>query len=108
MKKQAPQGGKSWAPPTARPGSGRSAIFRASRLGSKPTSSDAMSTSSPATSFDDAWFLMALRSIGDAVIATDGGGRILFMNPIAEQLTGWPEAEARGKDLVEVFRIVNE
>src|SRR3954469_7436609 len=66
-----------------------------------------MTDASP-PSIDDAWFSMALRSIGDAVIATDGGGRVLFMNPVAEQLTGWSEAEGRGKDLGEVFRIVNE
>ena len=30
------------------------------------------------------------------------------MNPVAEQLTGWLEAEGRGKDLGEIFRIVNE
>src|SRR5207253_10245 len=35
-------------------------------------------------------------------------GRVLFMNPAAEELTEWPEAEGRGKDLAEVFRIVNE
>ncbi len=49
-----------------------------------------------------------LRSIGDAVIATDKLGRITFMNPVAERLTGWTAAEARGTDLRAVFRIVNE
>jgi len=49
-----------------------------------------------------------LYSIGDAVIATDAKGRVARMNPVAEQLTGWREAEARGKPLAEVFRIVNE
>ena len=49
-----------------------------------------------------------LRSIGDGVISTDAAGRIRFMNAIAEQLTGWPESEARGRSLDDVFRIVNE
>ncbi|WP_074310562.1 PAS domain S-box protein [Singulisphaera sp. GP187] len=49
-----------------------------------------------------------LRSIGDAVIATDGQGQVRFMNPIAEQLTGWTQVEASGRPMEEVFRIVNE
>ncbi|MET0626142.1 MAG: PAS domain S-box protein [Pyrinomonadaceae bacterium] len=49
-----------------------------------------------------------LMSIGDAVISTDESGRVNFMNPVAERLTGWPLAEARGRPLAEVFRIVNE
>jgi PAS domain S-box-containing protein len=49
-----------------------------------------------------------LYSIGDAVIATDEGGRVKQMNPVAEKLTGWTESQASGKPLDEVFRIVNE
>lgn len=49
-----------------------------------------------------------LYSIGDAVIATDAAGRVLQMNPVAERLTGWDEAEAKGRPAAEVFRIVNE
>jgi len=49
-----------------------------------------------------------LRSIGDAVLATDANGRVEMLNPVAEALTGWTQDEARGKPLEEVFRIVNE
>lgn len=54
------------------------------------------------------WFATTLKCIGDAVIATDAHGRIVFMNPVAESLTGWQEKEAAGKDLNEVFNIINE
>ena len=46
-----------------------------------------------------------LRSIGDAVISTDTEGRITFMNPVAEYLTGWREHDARGRGLCEVFAV---
>jgi PAS domain S-box-containing protein len=51
---------------------------------------------------------VTLSSIGDAVIAFDVRGRVTFMNPVAELLTGWPAAEAVGRDVTAVFRIVNE
>jgi PAS domain S-box-containing protein len=49
-----------------------------------------------------------LTSIGDAVIATDDAGRVTFMNGVAEELTGWNQAEAAGQPLENVFAIVNE
>jgi PAS domain S-box-containing protein len=54
------------------------------------------------------WLSAVLTSIGDAVIATDARGRVLVMNPVAESLCGWGAAEATGRPLEEVFRIINE
>jgi PAS domain S-box-containing protein len=48
-----------------------------------------------------------LRSVGDAVIATDAVGQITFINPAAELATGWSEAEAKTQSLEKVFRIFN-
>ncbi|MGQ9819404.1 MAG: PAS domain S-box protein [Candidatus Kapaibacteriales bacterium] len=53
-------------------------------------------------------FRTILYSIGDAVITTDKTGRVRHMNKIAEQLTGWNEYSAKGKDISEVFNIANE
>ena len=51
---------------------------------------------------------ITLASIGDAVITTDLDGRVTNLNPVAEALTGWPNAEAQGQALENVFAIVNE
>ena len=53
-------------------------------------------------------FRTTLYSIGDAVITTDHAGQIKQMNRVAEQLTGWTEAEAQGQSLDTVFCIVSE
>ena len=49
-----------------------------------------------------------LHSIGDAVISTCAQGTVIFMNEVAEKLTGWSLSEAQGRDLEEVFNIINE
>ena len=54
------------------------------------------------------WLATTLNSIGDAVMTTDSQGFVIFMNPVAEALTGWKEEDAAGKPLKWVFRIVNE
>jgi diguanylate cyclase (GGDEF)-like protein/PAS domain S-box-containing protein len=51
---------------------------------------------------------VTLRSIGDAVITTDRNGRVEFLNPVAEGLTGWSLEDARGKPIEQVFHVVSE
>ncbi|HEY9110529.1 MAG TPA: PAS domain S-box protein [Rhodanobacteraceae bacterium] len=51
---------------------------------------------------------VTLASIGDGVIVTDAAGHVTFLNPVAEQLTGWSSTEARNAPFAEVFRVVNE
>ncbi|MBA7681572.1 Adaptive-response sensory-kinase SasA [subsurface metagenome] len=54
------------------------------------------------------WLSTTLRSIGDAVIATDEKACVKLMNPVAQALTGWNEKDAVGKPLKDVFNIFNE
>ena len=54
------------------------------------------------------WFRATLTSLGDAVIATDQDGRITFLNPIAEELTGWETGNAQKLPIGDVFPIFNE
>lgn len=54
------------------------------------------------------WFRVTLASIGDAVIATDERGTVIFINPIAEDLTGIGLRQAQGQPIHKVFPIFNE
>jgi len=54
------------------------------------------------------WLITTLKSIGDAVIATDTQGFVKFINPAAETLTGWKQGDALGQELVKVFHIIHE
>lgn len=50
---------------------------------------------------------VTLNSIGDAVMSTDVWGRVTFLNVVAESMTGWLQAEAVGRPIEEVFRIID-
>ena len=54
------------------------------------------------------WSRVTLTSIRDAVITADKEGAITFLNPVAETLIGIDLAQARGRNILEVFPIVNE
>src|SRR5918992_556220 len=49
---------------------------------------------------------VTLDSIGDGVLATDEEGRVKYLNPVAEKLTGWERSAALGKPLPEIFRLI--
>ncbi len=50
---------------------------------------------------------VTLRSIGDGVITTDISGKILLLNKVAEDLTGWSNEEASGRSLIDVFQAID-
>ena len=54
------------------------------------------------------WFEVTLSSIADAVIATDVHGKVTYLNPMAESMTGWTSAQASAEPVERVFRIVHE
>jgi PAS domain S-box-containing protein len=54
------------------------------------------------------WLEVTLSSIGDAVITTDTNAVITFMNPVAEALTGWSQAQALGQTIDTVFQIIDQ
>ena len=54
------------------------------------------------------WLQVTLQSIGDAVITSDAAGKVISLNPVAEELTGWNMAEAVNRPIIEVLHIINE
>jgi len=54
------------------------------------------------------WFRTTLTSIGDAVVVTDESGKVAFLNPVAELLTGRDVRQAKGCEITEIFPIFNE
>lgn len=51
------------------------------------------------------WLATILSAIGDGVVATDADGLIRFLNPVAEDLTGWRQSEAMGQELSKVLKL---
>lgn len=68
-----------------------------------------MSGHRPDTDLNDRpeWLMSNLASIGDAVITTDAEGMVTSLNPVAESLTGWIQAEAASHPLENIFKIVH-
>ncbi len=77
------------------------------RLGTFTVSGGIVAWMSGALRESQGIMMATLRSIGDGVIATDRRGRVRFLNPVAERLTGWPQKEAKGRPLAMVFQGVD-
>ena len=76
----------------------RSRVTLLSRLGTRETSMLG----------SQQWWQVTLASVGDAVMATDTNARIVFLNPAAEELTGWSLEQAQGRPIGDVFVILDE
>jgi PAS domain S-box-containing protein len=57
---------------------------------------------------EQSWFYNTLLSLGEAIIATDEAGKVIFINPIAERLTGWTRDEAIGQEVASVYQAIDE
>jgi len=56
----------------------------------------------------EAWLSGVLRNIGDAVMTANAQGDVEFLNPVAEELTGWQASDARGRPAAEVMPVLEE
>ncbi|MBM3285122.1 MAG: diguanylate cyclase [Candidatus Aminicenantes bacterium] len=56
----------------------------------------------------EGWLTTILQGIGEGVIATDRQGSVTFMNPVAERLTGWRQAESINKPLANILHLIDE
>jgi len=54
------------------------------------------------------WFQSTLNSLGEAVVSTDESGTISYINPVAQELTGWEHSQARGRKFGDVVRLIDE
>ncbi len=54
------------------------------------------------------WFQITLKSLGEAVVSTDQSGTVSFINPVAQQLTGWDYTAAHGQAFAEVVQVKDE
>ncbi|HMN28802.1 MAG TPA: PAS domain S-box protein, partial [Caldilineaceae bacterium] len=54
------------------------------------------------------WLSTTMNSISEAIIATDGRGQVILLNPMAIAMTGWPREEAIGRTIGEILSIVDE
>jgi PAS domain S-box-containing protein len=57
---------------------------------------------------NERWLKTTMKSMGDGIVITDGGGRVTYLNPVASRLTGWSTEEADNRMIGEIFNIVNE
>jgi PAS domain S-box-containing protein len=89
-------------------GKTRGAVLVFRDVSAERTAEQALRKSQAQLQLSEEGLRATLYSIGDGVLATDEQGRVTRINPVAERLTGWPEKDAVGRPIDEVFRIVNE